>query len=181
MRVAFRSVKRNGKKRPRPIHPPREAIPRGYRAPRTARARCRSSDHDKTPLKIRKKKKRLRPKNKKHRGAFVSFDRVATRVAPSWPLFPLFTFFLGPALLRPTHTASPRSSTRKLSSISKPLGMQCCRYSDEHAYPTRPGMWLANKPHLSPAPCSVATATNRSISCCDHSPCRAASPGRLCR
>ena len=43
----------------------------------------------------KKKKASAYKKQKTSRGAFVSFDRVATRVAPSWPLFPLFTFFLG--------------------------------------------------------------------------------------
>lgn len=92
----FRSVKRK-RKETATTHPPtaRSDTARLSIAPRTARARCRSSDHDKTPLKIRKKKKKASAykKQKTSRGAFVSFDRVATRVAPSWPLFPLFTFF----------------------------------------------------------------------------------------
>ena len=56
-------------------------MPRGLSiAPRTARARCRSSDHDKTPLKIRKKKKASAYKNKKHLEA-LSFRLIASRHA----------------------------------------------------------------------------------------------------
>ena len=58
--------------------------------------------------------------------------------------------------------------------------MITCLYAALHWYPTLCGMYDANKPHLSPHPCSFATVTNRSISSSAQSPCHASSPGALC-
>lgn len=142
-----------------------------YRAKNRTSARTHVGPHYTTPLTKNKKKKASAAKKD---ATMVDYLRDRERVAP-------FSKATRHFLFRPTHTASPLSPILKLSSNSKPLGTQCCRYSDEHAYPTRPGTCDANKPHLSPAPNRVAIDTKRSISRCDHSPCFAASPGRLCR